>query len=323
MSNQNQSSGRIKKSPDQRPGMPLPEAGRVKIGIKVANSNPQKKDYPMSLDYFRATGTFAQHFHKVLGDKPDKLTIVFISDNVADSCNEEYACWENGKRWGFGDGETFTVWDSKAKEYIDGVPATDERVTAKKWDIMLTLRFVIPELKGVLGHWVFSTKGAKTTIPSIVKSFDFIKERMGTVIGVPFEFVVEKVKGYSPTDPKQYSKVKLIPCFSEEYMLKVKQYLESGRSLAQIAPLMVTEAKMLASSPRTEDVPAISIETVTEQKTAKPGDDNLPLQVTFDIENATSVEHLEAIYKENFDLQQNQLFVTALSNKKAKIKKGE
>ena len=257
-----QPTGRIKSDKVQRTGMPLPEAGRIKIGEKVLSKGG--KEIPKSIDYFRATGTFAEHFHKVFGPKPDKLTIVFISDNISDSCNEEYACWDNGKRWGWGDGETFNVWNSTMKQY-EVVDKEHSSLKGKKWDIMLTLRFVIPEMKGVLGHWVFATKGAKTTIPSIVKSFDFIKERMGTVIGVPFELVVEKGKGYSPGEPRQYSKVKLIPCFSEEYMIKVKDFLSSGKSLTEIAPLMISEAKMLSSAPKELGAaPEIDLETEPE-----------------------------------------------------------
>lgn len=272
--------GRIKSDKVQRTGMALPEAGRIKIGEKA--KNVRGVEYPTSLDYFRPTGTFAEHFTKVFGPKPDKITVVFISDNITDSCNEEFACWENGKRWGWGDGETFNVWDSKAAngkgEYVT-VMKGDPLLAGKKWDVMLTMRFLIPELKGVLGHWVFTTKGAKTTIPSMVKAFDFIKERMGTVIGVPFELVVEKSKGYTPGEARQYSRVKLIPCISEQYMEKVRDFLAAGKSITELAPLMVTEAKLLGASDSPESRLATieaHVETVdaTHEEVA-PADDEL------------------------------------------------
>lgn len=310
-------SGRIKREV-QRPGMPLPEAGRIKIGIKVAGTNAAGKAYerPSSIDYFRATGTFAEQFHKVMGPKPDKITIVFISDNLTDSCNEEYACWENGKRWGWGDGENYQIWDSKEKEYV-AAKADDERVKAKKWDVMLTMRFVIPEINGVLGHWVFTTKGAKTTIPSLVQSFDFIKERAGTVIGVPFELVVEKVKGYSPTDPKQYSKVKLIPCFSEDYLIKLKNFLSAGKTLAELAPIMVSEAKLLAASNNNSSAPVIDV--VAEE--VKDEEEALPMQLLFDIENAQTRDNLSAIHKEAGTYHMNEKYKAAMSKKSEEIKK--
>lgn len=259
--------GRIKSDKVQRSGMPLPEAGRIKIGMKVTNGNG--KEYPTSLDYFRATGTFANQFHQIMGEKPEKIMVVFISDNVADSCNEEYACWENGKRWGWGDGETFNVWDSTAGKDKKGdyvvVDKDSPLLKGKKWDITLTLRFILPMMKGVLAHWVFATKGSKTTIPGIVQAFDFVKERMGTVIGVPFELAVEKAKGYSPGQARQYSKVKLVPCISEAYMEKVRDFLSAGKSLSEIAPLMVSESKLLAEGTTNQlNAPAIEMETIEE-----------------------------------------------------------
>lgn len=284
--------GRIKTDKVQRSTIALPEAGRIKIGEK--RRNDKGKEYPASLEHFRATGTFAELFHKIMGPKPDKITIVFITDDIAASCNEEYACWENGKRYGFGDGETFQVWDpalNKGKGGYATVDKTSALLKGKQWDIMLTLRFVIPELKGVLGHWVFSTKGAKTTIPSIVSSFDFIKERVGTVIGVPFELVVEKAKGYSPGEARQYSKVKLIPCFSEDYMIKVKEFLAAGKSLAEIAPLMVSEAKLLSSG--ADQGPAIELEAHIEKHPLDAAADNM----------RASGELMTAIAKENPPVQ--------------------
>lgn len=263
--------GRIKTNKLQRSAMPLPEAGRIKIGDKKV-SDKSGKEYPVSLDYFRATGTFANHFHKVFGDKPDKITIVFISDDITASCNEEFACWENGKRWGYGDGENFTVWDSRGGDNGKGgyvqVTKDSPLLKGKQWDRMLTLRFVIPEMQGILGHWVFSTKASKTTIPSIVEAFDFVKERVGTVAGVPFELVVEKTKGYSPGEAKQYSKVKLVPCFSEQYMEKVRSFLAQGKSLTELAPLMVSEAKLLSAS--NENAPEITMDAHVVEEVPAP-----------------------------------------------------
>lgn len=263
--------GRIKSDKYVRSGSALPEAGRIKVGEKKKNA--KGVEYPSSLDYFRATGSFAEMFHKIFGAKPTKLMVVFISDELQDSCNEHFSCWEGGKLWGTGDGESFRVWDpnkTKDGDYVD-VGNDSELLKNKKWDVTLQLRFILPEMKGVLGQWIFVTKGAKTTIPTIVKAFDFIKERLGTVVGVPFELVVEKAKGYSPGEARQYSKVKLIPCFSESYMEKVREFLASGKPLSEVAPLMVTEAKMLAAENLPAEVPVAEVdvkeEVIPEQPT--------------------------------------------------------
>lgn len=259
--------------------MPIPEIGRIKIGEKKKNASGV--EYPSSLDYFRATGEFAARFAQQYGPKPTKLTIVFVSDNIDMSCQERFEAWDNkGKRFGWGDGETFTVWNVKADNgkgaYVE-VKAGDPLLATCKWDEMVTLRFVLPEMKGILGHWVFTTKGAKTIIPALVSSFDFVKERAGTVIGIPFEFIVEKVKGYSPGVARQYSKVKIVPCISEDYISKVKDYIGQGKKMSEIAPLMVTAMKLLGEpGAKLIDAPAVEFTEAVEIKDEKPPEKKEP-----------------------------------------------
>lgn len=223
----------------------LPEVGKIKIGEK----HPEK-GHPMSLDYFRATGNYANEFYRVYGDKPTKITVAFISDDIAEVCNERYECWDKGKRWGWGDGETFTIYDPAKKTYLENVPAMDANgninpmVKALKWDTMLTLRFVLLEMRGIMGTWVFQTKAAKTSIPGITKAFDFVKERAHTIIGFPFNLLVEKKKGYNPGEVRNYPVVTLVPNFSEEAIVKVKEFLNQGGAVAEITTRMIKEAEL-------------------------------------------------------------------------------
>lgn len=205
----------------------LPEVGKIKIGEK----HPEK-GYPMSLDYFKPTGNYAQLFYQLCGDKPTKLSVAFISDDLSEVCNERYECWDKGKRWGWGDGEQFTVWDGE--KYVE-VNKTSELLRGKKWDLMLTLRFVLLNMRGVLGYWTFSTKAKETTIPSIVKSFDFVHSRAKTIIGFPFDLLVEKRKGYSPGEPRNYPTVSLVPNFSEDSMQRVREYVTAGGDMNEIS----------------------------------------------------------------------------------------
>ena len=92
--------------------------------------------------------------------------------------------------------------------------------------------------------WSFTTKGAKSTIPSLIKTFDFVKANAGTVRGVPFEFHVEKVKGYSPGEARQYNKTKIVPVLTVETATKLHDYVASGLSISKIAPIMLDEAKL-------------------------------------------------------------------------------
>ena len=236
--------GRIQSRKSESAASTLPEIGKVKIGEKAPNGN-----YPRSLDYFKPTGNFANEFTMKYGDKPTRLSVCFISDDLNEVCNERFESWVKGKRWGWGDGSLFSVWDATALEgkgtYVHGLPASDPRVKALKWDVMLTLRFVLLELKGIMGVWRFETKAKATTIPSIVKAFDYVKERANTIVGFPFSLVVERKTGYNPGEVKSYSSVSLIPNFSEDAITLIRDYVEQGGNINKITTSMIQQQKLL------------------------------------------------------------------------------
>jgi hypothetical protein len=239
--------GRIQSRKTGTAASTLPEIGKVKIGEKAISHGG--KEIPRSLDYFKPTGNFANEFTNVYGDKPTRLSVCFVSDDLNEVCNERYESWVKGKRWGWGDGTTFTVWDPSANEgkgsYIHNLPATDHRVKSLKWDIMLTLRFVLLELKGIMGYWKFETKAKATTIPAIVKAFDFVKDRAQTIIGFPFNLVIERKTGYSPGEAKNYPVVTLVPNFSQDAIEMVSNYLEAGGNVHRLSTAMIEQKKIL------------------------------------------------------------------------------
>lgn len=221
----------------------LPLIGRVKIGMKH-----ETKGYPMSLDYFRATGNFTKEFHDVNGDKPTKLPVCFISDNLEEVCNERYESWVGGKRWGYGDGTNFTVWNKEAnagKGQYEPATSDSPLVKGLKWDLMLTLRFVMLNMPGILGYWEFTTKAKQTTIPSVIKAFDFVRERASTVVSFPFSLLVEKKTGYNPGEPRNYPVVTLVPNFSQESLELVNNYLEAGGNVNRLTTAMIAQKQVL------------------------------------------------------------------------------
>lgn len=239
----NNQTGRVSVRKNQNAASTLPEIGKIKIGEKSKNSSGV--EYPKSLDYFRPTGQFAGAFTSIYGNTPRKLSVVFISDNIAEVCNERYECWIKGKRHGWGDGTNFMVWDSQKKDYTEA-KADDERVKSlKPWELYLTLRFVLLEMKGIMGYWTFQTKAKATTIPSIIQAFDFIRGRAGTIIGFPFNLLVEKKTGYNPDESKSYPMVTLVPNFSQESIDMVSQYLESGGNVNKLTTAMIEQKKVL------------------------------------------------------------------------------
>jgi hypothetical protein len=245
--------GRISKRKDVNTASSLPEIGKIKIGEKKTNS--AGKEYPSALDYFRPTGTFANEFTKLFGQKPKELKVAFISNELSEVCNQRFECWENGKRWGYSDGENYTVWDKTAngnkgayREILADTPENQALIkSVGKWDEMLTLRFVLLEMKGIMGYWRFETKAKAVTIPSIIKSFDLVKERAGSIIGFPFSLMIEKKIGYNPGEAKSYPVVSLVPNFTEDTLEMVRQYIDMGGNMNRITTKMIEQEQLLSA----------------------------------------------------------------------------
>jgi uncharacterized membrane protein len=268
-------------------GSTLPIIGKIKIGEKKVSS--KGVEYPSAIDYFRISDDckYKEMFKSVFGDKPRNLKVVFISDNINEVCHERFECWDKGRRWGFGDGLNFSIYDNSenVKKYIDVVKTENGKfvlksdmqtdatglMKGKKWDTMLTLRFVLPGLKGILGQWQFETKAAKVTIPSIIQAFDFVKERARTIVAIPFDLQIEMAKGYNPGEVRNYPVVRLIPNVSDESIQKVRDFLETGKKISEIATLMLTEREMKRLPSADSDVKeepiqdAVIIETKPQQ----------------------------------------------------------
>ena len=212
-------SGRIVR-PDQGGGiLELPEIGRLHIGIKQVGQNG--KEYPASIDYFRPTGKYAGLFSQALGEKPQTIQIVFPTDSQEISCNERFAYRDDrGALVARGDGKTFEVWDGK--QYvscsIDQYPEIWEQIIARfptrrgadNWDVELTMRFIIPAIRGVVGIWVLSTKGKASSVKNLRDSFDAIQAMRGTVTTSVFDLSVHFHKSNKPGQNSRYPVLEMV-----------------------------------------------------------------------------------------------------------------
>ena len=206
--------------------LPFPILGRVACGEK------SEKGYPRSLDYFVASGKYAELFKSAYGDKPSTIQIVFPNDDAELCCKESYELRDTaGKLVSEGDGETFKVWSDKTKAYItlstEQYPNLMEMIAGKypkcEWKITLTLNFIIPKVRGIMGLWSFSTKGSASTIPQVRDTFDAMLEQNGHASGVIFDLSVKMHKSNKPNDSSRYPVVSLVPNESEENLRMVKE----------------------------------------------------------------------------------------------------
>lgn len=223
--------------------MKIPTIGNIKVGIK------NDRGLPQSLDYFIASGKYSKMFEDAFGEKPNKIEVIFLSDILDEVCNERYEIRKGTKLFGWGDGSEFMLWDENTKDTNTGDMGTYKhftkekhpdimertvKVTGNEWKQVLTLRFLIPRIKGVFGVWQLTTRGKESSIPQIVSVFDQIKDRAGTVINIPFDIIVEKVKSQKPNSKSSYPVITLIPNISQKSLEKVRSFYEAGEHIKGI-----------------------------------------------------------------------------------------
>ena len=197
----------------------------------------------MSTDYWLADGKYASLFDKAYGDKPDTIQIVFPSDNPELVCREEYEFRDTqGKLVASGDGETFKVWSSKSKAYtilsVTEYPNLMELVKSKypsqDWKITLTLNFIIPKVRGIMGLWQFSTKGSASSIPQVRDTFDAVLEQNGHTSGVVFDLSVKMHTSQKPNTASKYPVVTLIAKSRQPARVLIKSFFVS-QSLSSLS----------------------------------------------------------------------------------------
>lgn len=209
--------------------LPLPRIGTIRTGMK------NNRSLPVSVDYFIPKGKYEGLVNKAYGEKPNTIQIIFPSDDPELVCIERYEYRDDeGRLYAKGDGENFDVWDGKVyqKLSITDYPKLMESVQKKNpnrkskqgsgWDIVLTLNFLIPLVKGVAGYWTYTTKGEASTIPQIRNLFDEVLNKNGFVSGVVFDLSVQFATSNKPNVQSRYPVVSLIPNESDENIEKLK-----------------------------------------------------------------------------------------------------
>jgi hypothetical protein len=231
--------GRIYR-PEERPAiLELPEIGRLHIGMK------SERGYPMSIDYFRPSGKYAGMFTQAYGEKPQTIQIVFPEDDPAIVCNERYEYRDNaGALVAKGDGRTFEVWNGKVyvscpvEKYPDIMAKVAEKHPTKRgadnWDVALTLRFIIPAVRGVVGVWQFSTKGAASSIRNIRNSFDGVQTMRGTVCQTVFDLSVQFAKSNKPGVTSRFPVVSLVA--NDARIAEIRKLITPEQNLSLLLP---------------------------------------------------------------------------------------
>lgn len=236
-------SGRIYRPETGNDILELPEIGRLHIGKKQAGQNG--REYPVSVDYFIPSGKYAALFTQALGEKPGTIQIVFPSDDASKVCNERFEYRDNaGALVARGDGRTFEIWNGKnyAPYSVDEYPNIMDQIAQKNptkrgndnWDIVLTLRFIVPAVRGIVGVWQFSTKGKASSVKNIRESFDGVQMLRGTVCQTVFDLSVQFAKSNKPGVNSRYPVVSMVA--NDNRIGEIKQAMAPEQNLGLLLP---------------------------------------------------------------------------------------
>lgn len=217
----------------------LPEIGRLHIGMK------NDKGYPMSIDYFRPTGKYEGLFRQALGEKPQTIQVIFPSDDAEKVCNERYEYRDDkGALVAGGDGQTFKVWNGKvyAPYTIEDYPNIMQLIAEKNptkrkednWDIVLSMKFIVPAVRGVVGVWGLTTKGRASSVRNIRESFDAVQMMRGTVVTSVFDLAVHFHKSNKPNDTSRYPVLSLVA--NDNRVSDIKELIQQKENLSLLLP---------------------------------------------------------------------------------------
>ena len=228
--------GRIYR-PDLVPALELPEIGRLHIGMKKTGQNG--REFPTSVDWFIPSGKYAAMFTQALGEKPQTIQIIFPDDNPAKVCNERFVYRDDkGALVAYGDGRIFEIWDGKkyAPYSVENYPDIWDQIIRNNptkrgpdnWDVELTLRFIIPAVRGIVGVWVLNTKGKASSVHNLRDSFDSIRAMRGTVTQTVFDLSVHFHKSNKPNQNSRYPVLDLV-C-NDSRIAEIREMLKAENS---------------------------------------------------------------------------------------------
>lgn len=199
-----------------------------------------------SLDYFIASGKYAHYFNEAYPDKPKSIKIIFLSDNINEVCYERYEIWAGKKFYGEGDGKDFVVWSQQennykyihvdeCQEFMNKIESSAKKISKDaKWNLTLTLRFLIPAIGKVGGIWEFTTRAEKSSINLIRDPFDMVLEKGGTVTRTLFDLNIDWHVSKKMGSKSAYPVVSLIPNMSRYNLEKQRELLNKNAELPYI-----------------------------------------------------------------------------------------
>lgn len=182
----------------------LPRLGKIRLGVKVQPSDPNKRAFPKAVDYFVVPPAVA----KVYGDQPKELDVLFPVEDENHFFPQFY------KRYGAnagllckGDGEMAIEVDPTTGEMkqVSCNPETCQHCKAKKCHIVGNLQFMMPNVPG-LGVYQIDT-GSYNSIVNINSAITLIRALFGRIAMIPLKLTIEPMEANITENGKTFKKV--------------------------------------------------------------------------------------------------------------------
>jgi len=214
----------------------LTELGKIKIGRKgnmKTSSGGKEFQPPQKLDHFVVTtlerdetGNFIkdEEIHKMLGDKPTRIPILLVFDDITLNFQSRYACFKGRTAFCSGDGEHAIKQDTP--ELIPcpcplADPQSDTKTPCKMHGI---LSVMIQGAEKFGGVWKFRTT-SYNSIQGITSSLCAIQRMVGgPIAGLPLELVLSNKTAITPKTGEA-TKIQIV---SVEYPGSMEQLREQG-----------------------------------------------------------------------------------------------
>jgi hypothetical protein len=198
----------------------LTEKGKIKIGRKKAPQDGKNYQLPEKLEHFvvttlerDATNNFIrdESIHKLLGDKPKRIPIQLLFNDIVLNLQSRYSCYSGKTLWCSGDGE-FAFRQKPKTNDRDQVGCPCYRSEPKfngdnndgkgKCKINCTLSCIIEGAESVGGVWKFRTTGYNSYV-GLLGSLILIHTKTGGFLcGLPLALTIQPKVATDPIDGK-------------------------------------------------------------------------------------------------------------------------
>jgi hypothetical protein len=219
----------------------LTELGKIKIGMKgEARKSKSGSDYqlPQKLDHFIVTGlerdesgnfTRDEAIHKLIGDKPKRIPITLLFDDIFLNFQSRFACYQGTRLYCTGDGE-----QANRQGHDEPIQCPCERSdpdytpTKDRCKMNGVLSVIIRGTDTIGGVWKFRTT-SYNTIQGITSSLYLIKRITGGPLsGLDLDLVLAPKTANAPDGTSQ--KIFVVGI---EYTGGMEQLRDEGLRLVQ------------------------------------------------------------------------------------------